>query len=307
MQVGDSQLSMTGDEMSEQTENTNSSTDPQVELAKLLDEAEKMGEHIAEEGRKLTQEGQQVVDLARATRPLIKYAEPVNIESLITDWGVVNQQAGLTVRHIKVASSASLMSTAGTAAYTTVTIFEPQQILPSVSPQERPAVEADLKKLQDVTRRAADEDEVLSLMNELGLDLAHKGQRSPAFHFSTAHKAFKAPVSSDNPVSTSLIPMREAIRLTIDHLLKRRPIQEETKTPRAKILSIGVHLKRDMIPQDAVESWAQQWGDLLDYLSTAKEQDMSREVWHLRLQQATLFLKGFLGGLDPEKVNRKRR
>jgi hypothetical protein len=175
----------------------------------------------------------------------------------------------------------------------------------TVSTLKRPMVEASIIRLQDVVHRAADEEEVISLMKELGFNRAPKGRKSPVSLFSTAHKAFQAPVSSDNPVSTSLIPMREAIRLIIDQLLKKRPKQEEAKNERAKILSIGTHLRRNSIPQEMAESWAQQWNELLDYLSPAKEQDMSREEWRFKLKQASLFLKGFLGGLDPKKVNRK--
>jgi hypothetical protein len=219
----------------------------------------------------------------------------------------MNQQADLASGYITTALSASINSTAGTTAFTTGSAFDLNQILPTVPASDRPTVEAHVLRLQEVVGGLADEQEVLSLMKELGLNRAMKGQKSPTSLFITAHRAFRAPISQDNPVITSLIPIREAIRLVIDHLLKKRPNQEETKTERVKILSIAAHLKWNTIPQETVESWVQQWIDLGDLLSPAKEKDISREDWHFRLRQATLFLRGFLGGLDPDKVNRKSR
>ena len=277
-------------------------------LSNLLKAAEEKGKRLAEESRKLTQSGQYIADLADATKSAIRFVRPRNVEFLITDWEVVNSQEDQALAHITKVSIASVNSTAGTAAFAIGSYFDPNMILPHVPESEQAVAQQSIMTLRYVVNRAADEQEVVSLMNQFGLNRAPKGKKSATSLFGTAHKAFESPVSSDNPVSTSLIPLREAVRVTIDELLKRRPVQKETKTEVAKISSIGGQLKRDTIPQETVESWAQQWSELLDrHLSTAKEQDISRAEWQFRLQQATLFLKAFLGGLDPEKVNRKRR
>lgn len=102
---------------------------------------------------------------------------------------------------------------------------------------------------------------------------------------------------------TSLIPMRESIRSAINVLLRRRPKQEKARNEWAKIVSIGKQLKRDGLPKSIVNSWAAQWTNALKtYLSPAKEEDISREEWRRRLARSTLFLNGFLGGLDPSKL-----
>ena len=125
--------------------------------------------------------------------------------------------------------------------------------------------------------------------------------------FITAHQAFKAPVTSDNPIITSLIPIREAIEHSIERLLKKRLYQEEAKSWASKIRSIGKQLRYDSIPLETVESWAQQWTEMLDkQLSPAKDQDISRDEWRFRLQSATLFLKAVLSGIDPKKAKREK-
>ena len=276
-------------------------------FSRLLNSAEEKGKQLSEESRKLTQSGQQIADMARAIRPIAQFVPPNGLELLINDWEVVNKQADQALGQVKIFSSGSINSTAGTAALSTSSIFNPSVILPQVPPSERFSAEESIIKLQYVLNRAADEQEVISLMIELGLDHAPKGRKSPMSLFITAHQAFNVPVTPDNPIITSLIPIREAIEHTIEYLLKKRPLQEETGAWVAKIRSIGKQLKHDAVPLETIESWAKQWAEMLDHqLSPAKEQDISRDEWHSRLQQATLFLKAMLTGLDPQKVNRKK-
>jgi hypothetical protein len=160
-----------------------------------------------------------------------------------------------------------------------------------------------LENFNQVSERAANAEEVIHLMLSLGLDVAPPGRKSPLEQFKTAHSAFTAPVADSNPIVTSLIPMREAIRASIDMLLKRRPKQEKTRNEWTKIVSIGKQLKRTGLHDSIVNSWAFQWTTALKtYLSPAKEEDISRDDWRNHLVRSTLFLKGFLGGIDPLKL-----
>ena len=153
------------------------------------------------------------------------------------------------------------------------------------------------------TTRSSREEEVIALMKSLGLDSAQKGKKSPLEQFQTAHESFSKPVIESNPIITSLIPMRESIRLTIDYLLRRRPKQEITKREWDKIISIGSQLSYSTISQQQIQSWAGIWlGELKYSLSPAKEEDISRDEWTKRITKSTLFLKSFLSGIDLTKL-----
>ena len=118
----------------------------------------------------------------------------------------------------------------------------------------------------------------------------------------TGLDAFKAPVDEYNPISTSLIPNREAIESSISRLLGQRRMQEETKNWYAKIFSIGRQLRRDGISTEIIEGLAHQWEFLLDKrLSPAKNQDITRGEWETRIEEVKVWFRSFLEALDSKK------
>jgi len=274
-------------------------------LFHLVQSAEEKGEQLSREGKKLDETGQNFADFARSVKPLLQYTPPGNLESIINDFEVANKSFDFALAHLSAINPVAIDSTSGTATVSVSGVFTPANILPWVPTSEQHTAEKALVRLWNVLNVAADEDDVVALMKSLGLNRAPKGQKNPLSQFVTAHQAFKTPVTPDNPISTSLLPMRESIRLTIGHILKKRPYQEEAKTEIAKVTSIGRQFAYDTISPDTIDSWAQQWNELLKQLSAAKEKDNTREEWQDRLTQATLWLKAFLSGLDPNKVNRK--
>lgn len=282
-------------------------SDPINYALHLLQSMEEKGKLLSKESRKLEEAGQNAADLARAVMPFVKYTDPQRLEPFINDLEVTNRQFDHALAHLHEITPSAVGSTDGTITASVSSTFSTTVILPFLPPSDRVSGITALAKLDAVLNRAADEQEVMSLMRSFGLNRAPKGKKSPLSLFTTAYRAFKTPITEDNPASTSLIPLRESIRLTIDHFLKRRIHQEETKTEISKITSIGSQLAYDAISSDIIESWAQQWYELLNkYLSSAKDQDFSREEWQSRLRHVTLWLKAFLSGLDPLKVNRKK-
>jgi len=277
-------------------------SDPENELDRILEEGEEKGKKIAEIGRNLTEAGQSMADGANATRKVVHLVKTLpNIELLINDWGSANQQADLVIGQHGETDVLAFTSASGTAVSTSSDSFA--TLLSIVPKEERPRLATALESFNQVSERPAGAKEVEKLMESLKLDQAPPGRKSALEQFRTAQAAFKAPVSEGNPIATSLIPMRESIRTAIDTLLRRRPKQEKTKNECGKIVSIGRQLKRDGLPDIIVNSWAFQWTCALQtYLSPAKEEDISRDEWRRRLARSTLFLKGFLGGLDPSKL-----
>lgn len=290
--------------MTDDNESPKEEKDPGGKLEEILDDSEAKGEEIAQFGRDLTEAGQSMADMARATRDVVHVVKaPPNIEFLINDWDLTNQQADVVIGQIGKVDVPSFTSASGTSSSTSTDSFEQAQLFSIVPEDEHPLLVTVLENFNQVSERAANAEEVANLMRSLGLDVAAQGRKSPLEQFETAHAAFRAPVAGDNPVVTSLLPMRESIRATIDFLLKRRPKQEKTRKEWGKIVSIGNQLKRDDLLASVVNSWAAQWTHALQtYLSPAKEEDLDRDEWRRRLVRSTLFLKGFLGGIDPSKL-----
>jgi len=287
----------------ETSSGSGSDTDPQGELDRVLAEGEDKGKKVAAIGRNLTEAGQSMADMANATRQVVHVVKaPPNIESLIGDWQLTNEHADMVLGQLGNVDVRAFISVSGTSASTSSDAFDDRRLFSVVPEEEHPRLATVLKDFREVSARAVDEEQVVSLMNSLQLDEAPPGRKSPLEQFKTAHAAFKAPVATSNPIITSLIPMRESIRAVIDNLLRRRPKQEKTKNQWAKIVSIGKQLKRDSLPDAIVNSWASQWTYALQTsLSPSKEQDISRDEWRRRLTSSTLFLNGFLSGIDPLK------
>jgi len=63
--------------------------------------------------------------------------------------------------------------------------------------------------------------------------------------------------------------------------------------------------KKDDVPDEMVDSWARDWTNLKDELSSAKVDPLDRSEWSRLLNKATLFVKSFLSGLDPSKIGDK--
>jgi hypothetical protein len=291
-------------ELMKKTKEENSPEDVRKkELEHVLDEVEEKGDDIAEHGREQTSYGQHLSDLARATRATVTFLPSnADFESLIGDWSLVNDQALRALKEVQEFHQYWVSGTASTASVTTSGAVNPNVILPYVPAEEQDHAHEAIQNFYRVASRPQLLDDVSALMAQLGFDQGPTGKKSPVELLHTAHQAYSQPVSPSNPVSTSLIPMRECIESVVNELLRRRPKQEKAKKNWSKIESIGRQLKKEEVDPAEIQSWARQYRELVHtILSPAKQADLSREEWEVRLQQATLFLEGFLKGLDPSK------
>ena len=200
----------------------------------------------------------------------------------------------------------------GSATAFDVTIFlAPNNVIPFVSPQNKDEAIRSLEILDDVTEKFAQYEEVLDLMKNLGLSNFVPDKKNSVDQFITAWAAYEKPVTPDDPVNTSLIPMRECIETMIEDLIRRRPKQEEVgKSPDgnrwyAKIISISNQLRRDAITDDHVKDLARKWAqDIEPRLSGAKTKSLNRSDWRLLLKSCTLFIHEFLLSLDSSKLRK---
>jgi hypothetical protein len=278
------------------------------EFGRKLDEGEKKGRELAKKGRKLTEAGQFMVDLSRSTRAAVNvYRREHYLEPLNSSWDTYNKKADQVLGGLGESFLRGFSVTGGSVAFDTASALSPAVVQISFNQDEWPEVRRHFDAVRDVVSRVTNKDKVMELMVAFGLDTAPQGKKSPLELFQTAHAAFEKPVAEGNPIITSLIPMRESIQLSIQELLRKRPKQEPSGKQSDKIRSIAEQLKRDSMSTYTIDHWADQWCELLDNnLSPAKEQDISREQWQHRLDQATLFVQSFLTGLDAAKMRPQR-
>ncbi len=247
---------------------------------------------------------QDVIDAADAELPLVPYMDPASIEVLALQWNQVGEQAA-RIRFTFENVQPSTDSASGTATLTSVTIsgIFSRDIAPYT---HDPNFERSWGHFVEVTSRPEKKLEVIRLMKEFHLDISAAGRKSPLELFQTAHQAFESPVSKSNPVSTSLVPMREAIEASLDELLRLRPVQQAGgHGNRNKIAAICAQLKEDSVSELVVQEWGDQWHDINDKdLSSSKRQNITREEWSRRLNRATLFIYSLLSGLDSSKLRR---
>ena len=247
---------------------------------------------------------QDVIDAADAELPLVSYMDPASIEALALQWNQLGEQTA-QIRLVFENVQSSTDSASGTATLTSVTtsgIFS-RGIAPFA---HDPNFEHSWVHFIEVTSRPEKKLEVFRLMKEFRLDISSAGSKSSLELFQTAHQAFESPVSQSNPISTSLIPMREAIESSLDELLRLRPIQQASgHGNRKKVAAICAQLKKDSVSDLVVQEWGDQWHDINDNdLSSSKRQNITREEWSRRLNIATLFLYSLLTGLDSSKLRR---
>jgi hypothetical protein len=276
---------------------------PKDELDRLMSEGGHKAQDIIQNLSGVAGAAQQIVDLSNAGREVIKHPLPgsVDWESAIDSWQRTNYQADHLLRGIQTLSIAAFTSTAsGTNFAMTQFTALPSQP-PSLLPPQQEATFMPQRNLRFVIDQSIKRDELLALMRQFGLAKAYPGKKSPIELFEIAWASYERPVLASSPVSTSLIPMREAIESTLQELLRRRPVEEAAKNQRSKILSIGRQLAHAGITEEDTQTWANNWERLVDELSDAKQGNYSRDEWRDVLRRAILFLQELLQGIDPAK------
>lgn len=268
-------------------------------VAKARNEAEEALRRVRVIGGNL----QSIIDEANVTNSMIPYIKPQDSEGLINVWSsVANQAAKVNMDLGNIQSTTDAVNSTATVSSTIISGAYTKNRLSVDDPDFQnfwiPYVE--------FVSRPSQEDDTIQLIKKFGLDVPHKsGEKSPLELFETAHEAFAKPVTQNNPVSTSLIPLRGCIDNAIQSLLLMRPHQEETSSWKKKIISIGKQLKKDSLPEDLIYEWAEEGHSLIDDLSGFKTGDIQREDWLIWLNRGTSFLNSILKGLDSSKLVRR--
>jgi hypothetical protein len=278
----------------------------------LLDKGEEIGKDIANQGRERTEVGQKLEDLSRSVKNVLNIL-PNNvhlpgIEEAIGDWTEHIDQSQYERDSYGSTRFLMLNSTGGTSIFSSGTMFD--GVEPLLSNELKTEFNLAVQGFYEVVDRSAEKEKVLELMRKFQLNKSFHGRYSSANQFEIAYDAMNRPVSERiDPANTSLIPMREAIETALDHLLFLRPIRSNIRDVEGpnkdwrKIKAIADQLKRDGVPKGQIQSWARDWQSLKKgLLSPAKTEKIDREEWRNRINKATIFVIGFLSGLDPDKL-----
>lgn len=253
--------------------------------------------------RRLDKKLQNIIDEADVTMPLVANLKPNYFENLDGIWTSISDQVTVLDEDLRVLNL-NVNSTAGSTSTNTVTISG-AYINDGFQNLEEPIFKDYWRRFEQFASRPALKDEVVQLFRDFGFDVPQApGEKSPLEQFEIAHTSFLNPVTEDNPVSTSLLPLRECIDTVVASLIRMRPHQEPAQGHRNKIISIGIQLKKTSFPQTIVEELADQWHSLHDDLSGSKKKNITRDDWLARLNRGTSFLHGLLNGLDPHKLRR---
>jgi len=277
----------------------------QTELVEMLAKARKEAEEAIYRVEDVKGKLQEIIDEANVTNPIIPYIHPQETESLINVWSSVTNQVSRINNGLKdiypstdsAGGTATVSSTIISGSYTNDRLYSDN---PDFQNAWIPYVE--------YASRPSQRENVVQLLKEFSLDVSHKtDEKSPLELFETAHEAFARPLTQNNPVSTSLIPLRGCIDNAVQSLLLMRPQQEETGSWKKKIISIGKQLKKDSLPDEVIDELAEECHSLINDLSSAKTGDISREDWLIWLNRGTSFLNSLLRGLDSSKLVRREK
>lgn len=157
-------------------------------------------------------------------------------------------------------------------------------------------------KLHDIVTQSTKKDTALELMGKFGFSKAPGWRKSASSQFEEGWAAYEAPVTQNNPATTSLIPLRESINMIISELIRRAPAQRKAKNEKEKICFILEELSLRPIEEIEKEEFSKQWSSINDELSESKSLAYTRNKWHECLLIATNFIIGFLGCLDHNKL-----
>jgi hypothetical protein len=253
--------------------------------------------------RRLDKKLQNIIDEADVTMPLVNNLKPSYYENLDGIWTSISDQVTVLDEDLK-ALNLNINSTTSSASTNTVTMSG-VYINGGFQNMEEPSFKDHWVLFEEFASRPSLKNEVVQLFSDFGFDVPQApGEKSPLEQFEIADTSFQNPVTEGNPVSTSLLPMRECIDTVVASLMRMRPHQEPAQGHRNKTISIGIQLKKTSLPQTIVEELADQWHSLHDDLSGSKKKNITRGDWLARLNGGTLFLHGLLNGLDMSKLRR---
>jgi hypothetical protein len=282
------------------------------ELLKGLDDAELRAKEIAATAKDALQNAQLVSDTAPQLR--ILYQE-MPVGALPPDeWARQNQNVQ---SWLDVAKSMPPMSTdlsafgAKSQAATNTAIsglmmtfplrFPPSTPPPAPTPPPYPlAVQQANEKLAAIVEQYPSLHKTRAEIRRLGLDSRGGNSKSALQLLEEARESLDIPVVKDG--GAPLLAFRACINACVSELIRRRPLQEEVKTWKAKVASLGRHCGLARLDAAHFDNLGIEAEAMNDQLSVAKDKGLSRAEIQRRFTKGLLFLLSFLTSIDETKL-----
>lgn len=205
------------------------------------------------------------------------------------------------------AVSQAATNTAISGVMTTFPLGLPVSIPPSASTQ--PAypvvVQQATEKLVAIVEKYPSLDKARAEIQRLGLDSRGGNSRSAIQLLEEARVSLDIPVVEDGGAAGVLLAFRACINACVSELIRRRPLQEEAKTWKAKVASIGRQCGLAGLNAPHFDNLGIEAEAMNDRLSAAKDKNLSRPEIQRLFAKGLLFLVSFLSSIDEYKLRPK--
>jgi len=171
-------------------------------------------------------------------------------------------------------------------------------------PENTTALNATLEHYAQVVHSRGWAEQAERELKRFGFDKAIVDRKNPIEQIQAAEAAFNVPSKPEADPTAVLIPLREAIEITLEVLIKRRPKQEPAKGWSKKILSVCKQAARHGFNETYFQRIVIDAEKLNDDLSAAKQEKMSRYEIRILLDRSVAFLVELLSLLDHERLNK---
>lgn len=275
--------------------------DEQNELLEALLESERLQRKLQEDLQRGVGLTQSSLDNTRATIELARHGviRGANALRLSATYHALNDEARALTHVMQEPIYAY-----GTAAAQTAGVVSTAAIELSLEQQNDPPQEltSALQRHFDLTMRADALEELRADLVRCGLNKQRGGNRSPLDLLNECAAALYQPSRIEVSPTSALIPLRGAIGRTVLDLLARCPDQEQTKSWRERILSLGRRCGRIGIANGHFTILADVVAGKIDAISDGKEAALAREQVIWLYQDGLKFLIALLRGIDEHRL-----
>jgi|GEM_PF-5143868 len=287
-----------------------------VELLKGLEEAECEAKRIEAAAKDALQNARLVRDTAPQLRILYQETpvsglppeEWARQNQNVQSWLGVAKSMPPTFKDVSTfgAISQAVTNTAMSGVMTTFPLRLPPA--PQASPPPSPypvVVQQAAERLAAIVEKYPSLDKTRIEIRRLGLDTRGGNSKAALQLLEEARVALDIPVAEDGGATGVLLGLRGCINACVSELIRRRPVQEEAKTWKAKMASLGRHCGFALLGAAHFDNLGIEAEAMNDRLSAGKDKGLSRPEVQQLFTRGLLFLVSFLSSIDQSTLRPK--